>query len=87
MNPLLVNIIMISLIVRANTSHGLSLRFDYHLACASLTIKHHTAPCASACTLLGSRKQCMYVLKSSLSAKILSEHTEVHTLICKRARM
>lgn len=32
MNPLLVKIIMISLIVRANTSHGLSLRLDYHLA-------------------------------------------------------
>lgn len=35
MNPALVKIIMISLIVRANTSHGLSLRFDYHLACVS----------------------------------------------------
>lgn len=48
MNPLLVNIIMISLIVRANTSHGLSLRFDYHLGCASLAIIHHMAQCASA---------------------------------------
>lgn len=74
MNPLLVNIIMISLIVRANTSHGLSLRFDYHLACASLAIIHHMALCASACTLLGLHKQS--VLCASLSAKLPSEQTE-----------
>lgn len=57
MNPLLVNIIMISLIVRANTSQGLSLRFDYHLACASLTIIHHMAMRVSVCMLLGLHTQ------------------------------
>lgn len=69
---LLVKIIMISLIVRANTSHGLSLHFDYHLACASLP-SYIMQRCVHQCVCFWAyiRNACMcwnlhYLLRSCL---------------------
>lgn len=80
MNPLLVKIIMISLIVRANTSHGAVFTLWLPLSLCKLAIIHHAALCASACVLLGLHKWRMYVLKSSLS--VCWTHTRVHILMC-----
>ena len=87
MNPLLVKIIMISLIVRANTSHGAVFTLWLPLSLCKLAIIHHAAPCASACVLLGLHKWRMYVLKSSLS--VCWTHTRVaytHVLLERRRK-